>query len=88
VPDINPTLEIFSAQEADIVKGDTRWKLKGGRAAAIIWAYRHCLEHPDTGERDAALYLWGLTNGLHHAAVVQAEETLERLQNRRLDQPD
>lgn len=85
---LNPTLEIISDTEADIVKGDARWKLKGGLARRIIIAYRHCLSHPDTGPADAVLYLWGLTDGLHHAAQVQAEDTLERLNSRRLDAPD
>lgn len=86
--DATPTLDILGDAEADIVKGEARWKLKGGSAASIIWAYRHCLGHPGTGERDAALYLWGLTDGLRHAALVRAEETLERARNLRLDDPD
>jgi hypothetical protein len=79
MPDPNPTLEIISDTEADLVKGKSRYKLTGGHAASVIWAYRHCLEHPGTGERDAALYLWGLTSGLRHAAMVYAEDTLKRL---------
>jgi hypothetical protein len=81
MPD-QPTLEIISDTEADIVKGDARWKLKGGMARRIIIAYRHCLGHPNTGPTDAALYLWGLADGLHHAALVSAEDTIDRLGRR------
>jgi hypothetical protein len=83
----NPALEIISDEEADIVKGAHRWKIQGGLARRIVSAYRHCLGHPDTGPADAALYLWGLTDGLHHAALVQAEDILERSRERRLDAP-
>jgi hypothetical protein len=74
----NPTLEIISDSEADIVRGASRYKLIGGRAAQIIWAYRHCLEHPGTGEQDAALFLWGLGEGISHGALVVAENVLKR----------
>ena len=81
----NPTLEIISDTEADIVKGSVRWKLMGGLASVIITNYRHCLTHAETGANDAAFYLWGLTNGLHHAYTIQAEHAIERAARRRLD---
>jgi hypothetical protein len=78
-----PTLEIISDTEADIVKGPARWKLKGGAARQIIAAWCHCRDHAGTGETDAALYLWGLTHGLHHAALTPAQETIERCRKAR-----
>lgn len=72
----NPTLEIISEGEADIVKGGDRWKLKGGQAAAIIATYRHMQTHSGAW---SAVYLMGVIDGLHHAALIYAEETIERL---------
>lgn len=81
----NPTLEIISDTEADIVKGAARYKLIGGLAPAIIDNYRHCLSHAETGQTDAAMYLWGLTNGLHHAWAIQLEQAIERAASHRLN---
>lgn len=77
-----PTLKIISDTEADIIKGDARLKIRGGAAARIIAAYRHCLTHKDSGKADAALYLWGLLDGMHHSALTQAEEIINRRKER------
>jgi hypothetical protein len=81
-------LDIFSDTEAFIYNRGKRWKLEGGLAANIIANYRHCLTHAETGETDAALYLWGLIDGLHHSAFIHAQETIERLSSRQLASPE
>lgn len=74
----NPRLEIVGDDSAVIVQGDTRFELKGPGARAIVSAYRHCLSHDGTGQADAALYLWGLIDGLRYDVFNRADELAER----------
>jgi hypothetical protein len=73
----NPTLEVHTSDEADIVNGDSRFKLSGPRAAGIIAIYQHCRDHADTGPADAALFLWGVIEGLHYSWLAETENMLK-----------
>lgn len=80
-----PTLEIASDTEAEVVRGSARLKLTGGNARYIIGVYRHCLAHKGTGATDAALFLWGVIAGMEHQGLIHAHNTLEALSRRRFD---
>jgi hypothetical protein len=82
-----PTLEIVSDELAVIRKGTHSYELRGGIATHIIANYRHCLTHEDRGEQDAALFLWGLVNGLEHAHVTTLEREVEAIRTRRIIAP-
>lgn len=77
------TLDVTEDDRAAIVRGETRYEITGPHAAAIIAAYRHLLTHKDTGELDAAIYLWGVTAGLRYLHQTQMAELMNKYRKAR-----
>jgi hypothetical protein len=77
-----PVLEITADDAAAIVRGPHRYEMRGPDAAAVIRAYRHLATHQGTGAVDAALYLWGVIDGLRYAALAAARRETDTIKAR------
>jgi hypothetical protein len=81
----NPRFVIHADDHASIVQGRVRYEIQGAQAAEIIAAYRHYQSHPDTGETEAQLYLWGVIDSIRYEVMSDARRRLDDVRKRRLD---
>jgi hypothetical protein len=82
------SLDILSDTEADIVTNDKRFRLSGDSARAIIGIYRHCRDDPRHGPTDAALFLWGVVEGMAYWQAKELDALVTNIRARRERGPE
>ena len=82
-PENQPRFVIHADNRATIERGGAQYELTGAFARVIIASWRHCAGHPDTGPADAALYLWGVINGMQYQQQMEAERLIEECRRNR-----
>jgi hypothetical protein len=82
-PESQPRFVVHADDRATVERGGAKYELSGAFARVIIASWRHCAEHPSTGPTDAALYLWGVINGMQYQQMREAEKLIEESRRNR-----